>query len=272
MTRALAETDLAAPVIAWLEEQRWDVYQEVAGPSGGVADIVATLGNLVCVVELKTSLSFEVVAQAKRWRSYASWTFVAVPHAKGSDGRALAQDLLESLGIGLITIDARSRGVDQLPWANIVHVPRLQRRIESSLRDALRPQHKTFARAGNAEGRHWTPFQDTCEKIARFVREHPGSVIKDVLGAIEHHYHTESTARACLVQWGERGSIRGVTLRREGRRLFFDPDPAAAPCSRCGTTMALDDARNQPDVCGMCRGSMAVWMRRPRVQRAEAQS
>lgn len=90
MTRRL-EVELGPPVIEWLTGQGFDVYQEVSAWSG-IADIVAVCGaplaaedeerqrqrrQIVAVVELKTSLSFELLYQARRWRGVAHQVWVA---------------------------------------------------------------------------------------------------------------------------------------------------------------------------------------------------
>ena len=72
------EADLAKVVVSWLNEQHWDVYQEVQIHGfGGVADIVAVQGPLVWVIECKTSLSLTVMEQASVWRVH--FRSVAVP-------------------------------------------------------------------------------------------------------------------------------------------------------------------------------------------------
>lgn len=248
-----SEKDLGDPIIAWLEERGWDIYQEVAGPHGGVADIVATLGSLTCVVELKKSMTFDLMAEAQRWLRYANWTYMVVPHARDSDGRRMAFSIAEHFGIGIMTVTIGKYDGDRINRVDVRLMPRLQRKVNSALREMLHPAHKTFAVAGTAHGRHWTAFQDTCEQIAGFVRETPGATLGQVINGIKYHYRTESTAKACLVRWGDRGVIRGVVLRRDGRRVFFDPDPAWCKCASCGWSVETNVAHDQPEVCENCR-------------------
>lgn len=252
------EKDIGVPVIQWLEEQGWEIFQEVQGPGGGVADIVGRLGSIVCVVELKMSLTTDVMAQAKRWLRYAHWVFVAVPHARDSDGRQLAMWICELLGIGVMTVSGPMTDGPEGLRVTIKKQPRLQRKIEKSLIDTLEPEHKTFAVAGGRHGRRWTPFQATCERIASYVRDNPGATVKQVLGSIEHHYNTDSTARTCLVHWGQKGSIRGVFVRRSGRVILFDPDPACTACVRCSFTIDLNPQRDHPELCENCRRVVAI--------------
>ena len=100
MSRAIRETDLGPPVLRWLAEHGWTTYQEVDAWAGR-ADIVATCGRLLAVVEMKTSLSFELLYQAQRWRGVAHLVWVAVPMAKASDGRRMAEHCFAQEGIGI---------------------------------------------------------------------------------------------------------------------------------------------------------------------------
>ena len=65
----MKELELAKSVVEWLQDQHWEVYQEVQRYST-TADIVAVQGPLVWVVECKTSLSIGVMLQASRWMAH----------------------------------------------------------------------------------------------------------------------------------------------------------------------------------------------------------
>ena len=94
------ETDGAACMVAWLHEWKWDVWQEVTFRGGSErADIAAVRHGLLMVVEAKSSLTFDVIAQAKDWAAH--YRAVVVPYARMSRGRSLAFHLCRDLGIGL---------------------------------------------------------------------------------------------------------------------------------------------------------------------------
>jgi hypothetical protein len=211
------ETEIAARVISWLESQHWDVYQEVAY-NGRVADIVATSGYLTWIIECKRSLSLALLDQALMWERFgaAHYISVAVPYGPKRGGQA-AEWFLRQNGIGLITV--RKNGAHQ----NIP--PRIHRKAFSSLRKSLNDRQKTYAPAGNADGLYWTPFQETCRTLRRFVDEHPGTCLKDAINGIRHHYSSDSAARACISQYLQSGKniVKGVEARREGRYLKLYP-------------------------------------------------
>jgi hypothetical protein len=57
------EADLAAVVVAWLQDSGAAVYQEVE-VAGGVADIVARVGPELWIIETKLHLSLALLVQA----------------------------------------------------------------------------------------------------------------------------------------------------------------------------------------------------------------
>ncbi|MCI0489371.1 MAG: hypothetical protein L0229_22490 [Blastocatellia bacterium] len=105
--------------------------------------------------------------------------------------------------------------------------PKLHRKAYvERLRAALVPERKIFAEAGNAEGKRWTPFQQTCMNVRDAVTGNPGLTIKELVDGISTHYHAPSTARSCLKKWIEAGKVKGVRIEKDGRVLRLYPDDA----------------------------------------------
>lgn len=219
-----AEAKLAAPLVPWLQAQGWDVYQEVSiGYACQRADVVAVRGGLLWAIEAKTSLSFEVIAQARRWRQYAHLGSVCVPapRRKGADlGRDLALRVCEAEGVGVLTVDVEA-------YADKIQVelePRPARNaLVSRLRAALHPEQKTAARAGSNQGGYWTPWQRTCRDLVAIVQVHPGITLKALIESLQHHYASDASARGSLLKCAEQGLIKGVQVRRDGRAVLFYP-------------------------------------------------
>lgn len=257
------EQDLGPPVVAWLEERGFEVYQEVEMHQGGPrADIVGVLGPRLFVVELKKSLGLDVIAQAAHWRRYAHHVAVAVPIRVGKmfgrrvtvtndPGRLLAAEVLAWKGVGLLEVlppgqdgHLAQLGVSAdgvVEHAN-VEGPRetmqapFNRRIVEGLRAALRPEQRKFARAGNAEGRRWTKFRETATRLRRYVEAHQGCTLKQAITDITHHYTTDASARGALVDLLRKGVVDGValntftmTLHRPGDAVGLARRPASPP-------------------------------------------
>ena len=98
-------------------------------------------------------------------------------------------------------------------------------RDNKKLRGVLCAEHKTFALAGNADGKHWSAFKATCQSLVRFVRKNQGCSLKQVVSSIDHHYSSDSSARGSLLHWISKGKVDGLvvdTTRRPFR--FYTPD------------------------------------------------
>ena len=223
------ESDLAAPVIEYLQDLRWEVYQEVqTGYAGDIADIVARQGKLLWVIELKKSLSLEVIAQAQIWSRYAHYASVAIPtrtRSRTSKGRELADRIMAERGIGCIKVQGpESYQPEPMVVTRGVVAARLNRKASSDkLRNSLCEEQKTFATAGNSDGKRWTPFQRTCREVLNAVTKKPGLNMKELVDAVDHHYASDAGARAHLAGWIQEGVVDGVEARREGRCLRVYP-------------------------------------------------
>lgn len=211
----VSEQKLGEIVVAYLEALGADVYQEVE-VADGVADIVARVGAELWIVEVKTSLSLALITQALDRRRLAHKVFVAAPYTRA---RGIVADMLQELGIGLLDVAPAREGVMVCgfdigqPAVRIIVDSRRWNRRPVELAAALRPEHKTHAKAGAiGAGGRWTPFRDTCEQLARVVASKPGIPLKDAIGEIRHHYRSTSSARTSLAHWVQRGKVPGVRL------------------------------------------------------------
>lgn len=235
MTRRkpIPETVLAKAVVDWLGAEGWEVYPEIETVQGGPrADIVATKGETIWAIEVKRSLTFELLGQADRWKSYAHRVSVAVPnslrHARENGakrhGEAVAKRAMRAEGIGLIRLDfsypeamevSRFGGIEPEDRED---PPNLQR-----LQETLTPHHKGFAQAGNAQGRRLTKFGLTAMRVREFVQARPGATIKEVVDGIEdHHYASDPGAVQGIRSAAKDKLIEGVRLdaRERPHRLY----------------------------------------------------
>ena len=218
MSGFASEQELARVVVGWLQDQYWDVYQEVStGYSRPRADIVAVQDGLSWIVETKMSLSLDLLAQAIRWVGRANFISVAVPRGyRCSPGREFAVGLLRKEGIGMLEVESDG---------GILHnAPRKFRRTARPISDILCDAHKTMAEAGSARGGYHTPFAATCRATGEFVSKHPGCTIRELVDGIEHHYGCDATARSCLRNWIGTDKIPGVEQRHEGGKWRMFPD------------------------------------------------
>ena len=205
----LTEATYASIVVDHFEAIGADVYQEV-GCAGGVADIVALVGAELWIIEVKTTLSLALVAQALDRRRTAHRVYIAAPFSRSFRE---VEPLCREIGIGLLSV--RMPNDYENKWTVVEHAPSLRwNRKPVALRSKLQPEHKTHAIAGTPNGAgRWTPFRDTCEQLARVVRTEPGISLKNAIAKIRHHYSTPAGARSSLAHWIGHKKVPGVAFR-----------------------------------------------------------
>jgi hypothetical protein len=140
----------------------------------------------------------------------------------------LAHRICELFNIGHIEVHGdRAHGYELSIAVRERIRPGLRRRvIPDRILPCLTEAHKTFAEAGNANGRHWSPFKQTCRGVQQIVGSKPGISIKELIGLVNHHYSSSSTARSCLLKWIEAGKLEGVRMERNGRLIKLYPAEA----------------------------------------------
>jgi hypothetical protein len=225
VNRLQTEAMLAAEVIGWLEREGWDTFSEVTSPSGQErADIVAvrTLPSgekNVAVVECKRELTFDLLAQAKKWRPHAHFIWIAVPKARHSAGRAEAFKIARDYCLlGVLEVDGGEVVVRAAPSPNP--------NVLETLRLSLSPEHKNHAKAGSSGGGQFTSWKATCQRLAAFVAEHEGCTITEAVDGITHHYRSRASAVSSLDHWIHKDRVPGVVVGWK-RRLWTTVEAAA---------------------------------------------
>ncbi|MFA5416932.1 MAG: hypothetical protein WC341_00600 [Bacteroidales bacterium] len=187
-----SEIELAEKIIEWLNDQHWQVYQEVQVYSN-IADIVAVKGSLVWIIECKTSMTLTVMDQARRWNSH--FRSIAIPAAKSDRGRSVGYAICKDyLHIGVLEVDKMGYVQEIVPaplmreYNKFVKILYLNKLCEAQ---------KTYAKAGNNNGRRYTPYRQTIIGVQEFIQEHPGCTLKDIMNYCETHYAPKS-AKASL--------------------------------------------------------------------------
>lgn len=216
----MKETDLAEKVIEYLRQNQWKVYQEVnLWRSGNRADIVATQGPLLWVIETKLTLSLALIYQALQWQKKAHFVSIAVP-APRRYFNAAGDYFCRKEGIGVLAVDSFRTG----PAYERLKPVLFRKAHVEHIKSHLCEQQKTFAKAGNADGKYWTPYQETCRLINEAVRSNPGITLKDLIGSIKHHYISGASATSSISHWARAGKIKGIRCDKDGRFLRFYPE------------------------------------------------
>lgn len=218
----ISEVDMARNVVAYLEAEKWECFKEVQlGWGSRRADIVAVRDPVIAVVECKLSLSLDVIEQAVGWKHHAHWCWVAVPRPKRGRRTGIARDVLRHYGVGMLEVREGDVYVAERPELNRKPV------CIDRLKAALREEQKTWAEAGSKSG-FYTEYAATCREVLERVRASPGITTKALIDGLQHHYATDASARASLLKWGARGSIKGVRVERSGKSACWFPAESGA--------------------------------------------
>lgn len=212
----MKETDLFEPVKEWLEERGYEVYTEVTSSlAGGRADIVAVSGPAVTVVEMKRSLSLDLLAQAVRWKLFSNYIYIAVPARRNNRVSGYVRGFLQREGIGLIEVvfpEAKSSYLQ--PYAINTERCRFNRRIDDHLRESLTEKHKELP-GGHAGGGYVTTYSQTIDRVKDYLwRQGDWISMNDILDHCETHYASPKSSLAVALRkwegdWCESKVIKG---------------------------------------------------------------
>ncbi len=211
----MKETEIAKPIISYLESMGWDVYQEVM-IDDKIADIVATCGKLTWIIECKTSLSLKLLEQAYAWRGMANFISIVIPRKSHIYNNSFVNHILKQAGIGVLTVEYKDVRLNISPTFN---------RKTINIIKYLKPEQKTWSQAGSKGGGYYTPFQETKRSIELTIKRHPeGILFKEFLKNINHHYNTEATAKQCIKHWIDRNIINAKIVT-QNNKLYIYPNP-----------------------------------------------
>ena len=195
----MKETELAKPVIEWLTDQHWEIYQEVQFDGGGtVADIVAVRNGIIWIIETKTSYGFAVLEQARRWSVH--YRSIAIPWAREPRNYLVARDYYL---VGVIEVHMRKDWYEGAYVDEVIPAP-LQRRNHVYAKrhiSSLLELHKTFSPAGSSGRQHLTPYKNTMLAVRNVIETNPGCTIKflfEKLGPM--HYASAVSFKGNLVK------------------------------------------------------------------------
>ncbi len=222
-----SEAELAGALMEHLQQLGWDCYPEVAVNRGGTrADLVARKGPLIWVIEAKLRFGADVLEQARKWLGHAHYVSVLVPRISSPQGRTVLTEWMRSNGVGLITADKETWSRQpEIAFETRLVLPKLHRcahRKAKYIAEHLHPDMKRYAPGTN--GGYSSPWRRTMDAAVQYIHLKPGCTIKEVVDNAKHHYHSDQSARSCLLKWLE--SDERVELKREGRRVTLHPRAA----------------------------------------------
>lgn len=181
------ESDLYNPVKKLLQNMGYEVYAEVEphvpGNWSARADVIGYNKPAVCIVEMKTSLSVEVIEQAYRWLPHAHYIYIAIPSRKKGIP-TFVENMLARYGIGIITVNNY--------MGTRIHLrARFNRpKFKHDWSKLLLPQHQTWVEGGASRGGHVTAYKLTIERVRNYLSRNPHRwfTMDEILSHCETHY------------------------------------------------------------------------------------
>lgn len=195
----MKESDLYKPIKKLLESKGYEVYAEVephaVGNWGARADIVATNYPAVTIVEMKTSLSLDLVEQAYSWLPHAHYIYIAIPK-RNKAIPSFMLNMLKRYGIGVIEVSHKYG-----TYATITTPARFNRArmvYPVDWKKVLKPEHKTWVEGGANAGGHVTSYKLTIKGVKDYLRKNPEKwhSMNDILLYCETHYASPKNSLA----------------------------------------------------------------------------
>ena len=201
----LKENKLAEPVAKWLKAKGYTVYCEVSPPlaTGYFVDIVGVRGKFIIAIELKMSLTRNVICQANRHHLFAHKTYVAV----ASKPRKTSIERCKS-GINLGVLQVLNGTVTEH------HIPKLEKPFDEYTTELIR--RLTITIPGYSEaGKPTLPETGANKAVYELIREylqiHPSANWKELYREVPNHYASVGSMQTSM-------RIRqGFRLKRRGK-------------------------------------------------------
>ncbi len=210
------ETDLYAPVKAWLESLGYEVKAEI-----GAADVVAVReGEDPVIVELKTGFSLTLLQQAVARQSITDSVYVAVPRWNGKAGwRAFKGNigLCRRLGLGVLSVRSKD-GFVQVHADPKPYRPRKSKRRQTTLLSEFQ-RRAGDPNTGGTRGKIVTAYRQDAEKCAAYLADNgpsKGAAVRDATGVT----HATRMMRTNHYGWFNPNGAGIYELSDEGLLLF----------------------------------------------------
>lgn len=192
MMDRIKETDIASRIISWMQEQNWDIYQEVQfNTRNQVADIVAVRKGIMWIIETKAHYGLDVLSQAAAWPVH--YRSIGIPRSKHRGDFRVAKDYYR---VGIIEVSLYDVTELSRPPIFVKNHSVVKKYLAQ-----LTELHKTFSQAGSQSGHHLTPYRQTMLDVRSFIEKSPGCTIRDIYNQLGvKHYSSARSFMGSLLQ------------------------------------------------------------------------
>lgn len=198
----MKELELSEPVMQWLRDKGYVSYVEVPMyKRDRIIDIVACRDSELIIVELKKSLTKNLVFQAQDCQAFTSKVYCAIR----TKPQRSNFELLEQKGIGLLSVKNGIIKVllNPVEQKKAEHIKNSEF-LKSVILDRLKPGG--VAGIQNQSGRGTARL--VSDAVEKYIAENPNTTWKEIYINVPNHYANAGSMQSAMGNWF------GITLPR----------------------------------------------------------
>ncbi|MEH7484245.1 DUF2161 family putative PD-(D/E)XK-type phosphodiesterase [Neobacillus drentensis] len=201
-TKKLQEIDLYKPIQTYFLREGYEVYGEVKD-----CDIVAVKDEELVVIELKLTLSVDLLIQAAKRQRITDKVYVAIPkpkHRLNSKRWTEKCHLIRRLELGLIVVSSPGkRGRAEIIFEPISFIRRKNKRKRDSIMKEINGRSADYNVGGSNRTKIMTAYKENCIQIACYL-ENLGPLSPKKLNQLGSGKNTSSVLTKNYYGWFER--------------------------------------------------------------------
>ncbi|MGF6949326.1 hypothetical protein QF028_001831 [Neobacillus sp. B4I6] len=201
-TKKLQEIDLYKPIQTYFLREGYEVYGEVKD-----CDIVAVKDEELVVIELKLTLSVDLLIQAAKRQRITDKVYVAIPkpkHRLNSKRWTEKCHLIRRLELGLIVVSSPGkRGRAEIIFEPTPFIRRKNKRKRDSIMKEINGRSADYNVGGSNRTKIMTAYKENCIQIACYL-ENLGPLSPKMLNQLGSGKNTSSVLTKNYYGWFER--------------------------------------------------------------------
>lgn len=223
-TRKLKEVDLYKPIQRHFVREDYDVYGEVND-----CDIAAVKNDELVIVELKLTLSVDLLIQAAKRQRLTDQVYIAIPRPKGRLNSKQWRDkchLVKRLELGLILVSFHGKGTKAeilfhpAPFNHRQSKGQNKRKRESLMKE-IEGRSADYNVGGSSRTKIMTAYKENCIQIACYL-EHFGPLSPKALREKGTGEKTSSILTKNYYGWFERVKRGVYEISEKGKEEVKD--------------------------------------------------
>ncbi|MBT2700620.1 hypothetical protein J7E79_25105 [Bacillus sp. ISL-40] len=201
-TKKLQEIDLYKPIQTYFLREGYEVYGEVKD-----CDIVAVKDEELVVIELKLTLSVDLLIQAAKRQRITDKVYVAIPkpkHRLNSKRWTEKCHLIRRLELGMIVVSSPGkRGRAEIIFEPTPFIRRKNKRKRDSIMKEIKGRSADYNVGGSNRTKIMTAYKENCIQIACYL-ENLGPLSPKKLNQLGSGKNTSSVLTKNYYGWFER--------------------------------------------------------------------